>query len=243
MGQIWGYKTIGIAKTQGEMDTHLASLPKGGQDAIGSSWKAGDIMYQDLNGDGKISAGAYTLNDHGDLAVIGNSGPRFPFSLDLKADWKGFDIRAFFQGIMKREIAPGTDNFYFWGQVGIWNSTVFTEHLDYFRDDAKNPLGLNMNSYYPRPIFNDAKNKQIQSKYLLNAAYTRLKNLQIGYTIPASISKKYAIQKLRVYFSGENLFTMTKMKAMFDPETVDGGWGGNIYPLSKVYSIGINVTF
>jgi len=242
VGQIWGYKTIGIAKTQGEMDSHLASMPNGGQDAIGSNWKAGDIMYQDLNGDGKISAGASTLNDHGDLAVIGNSSPRFPFSLDLKADWKGFDIRTFFQGILKRDINPGSDNYYFWGQVGVWNSTVFTGHLDYFRDDAQNPLGVNLNSYYPRPIFYDAKNKQPQSRYLLNAAYTRLKNLQIGYTIPSSISRKYAIQKFRIYFSGENLFTMTKMKAMFDPETVDGGWGGNIYPLSKVYSIGVNVT-
>ena len=232
-----------MAKSDEEMNNHLATLTNGGQDALGSSWKAGDIMYQDINGDGKISAGANTLGDHGDLSVIGNNLPRFQFSIDLQADWKGFDIRAFIQGIKKRDYAISTNNFYFWGQGSTWSSTVFKEHLDYFRDDADNPLGLNTDSYYPRPIISNTKNKRVQTKYLQNAAYARLKNLQVGYTLPSRITKKYAIQKFRVYVSGDNLFTVTNMKTMFDPETVDGGWGGNIYPLSKVYSVGLNITF
>ena len=200
-------------------------------------------MYQDLNGDGKISSGASTLDDHGDLTVVGNTSPRYPFSLDLKANWKGFDVRGFIQGIMQRDYEVATNNFYFWGQVGIWNSTVFIEHLDYFRDDPNSPLGQNTDPYYPRPIFNNTKNKRTQSRYTLNSAYTRLKNLQVGYTLSPSITKKLAIQKCRVYVSAENLLTITKMKTMFDPETVDGGWGGNIYPLSKVYSLGVSLTF
>jgi TonB-linked SusC/RagA family outer membrane protein len=242
-GNIWGYTTIGIAKTQAEMDTYLASLPNGGQDAIGSNWKAGDIMYADLNGDGKINAGSSTLYDHGDLSVIGNTTPRYSVGLDLKVDWKGFDIRGFIQGILKRDYSVSSSDYYFWGPVDIWDSTVLTEHLDYFRDDPNHPLGLNLNSYYPRPVFNSAKNKQIQTRYLLNAAYARLKNLQVGYTLPSSITKKVAIQNLRVYVSAENLLTITKMAKMFDPETVDGGWGGNIYPLCKVQSIGVSITF
>ncbi len=245
MGQIWGYTTIGIAKSDEEMNTHLATLTDGGQNALGSNWKAGDIMYQDINNDGKITSGAKTLNDHGDLSVIGNNLERFPFSIDLWADWKGFDIRAFIQGIGKRDYATFPDNFYFWGQSAssVWSSTVFKEHLDYFRGDADNPLGLNLDSYYPRPIFKNFKNMQTQTKYLQNAAYGRLKNMQVGYTLPSKITQKYAIQKFRIYASGDNLFTVTKMKTMFDPETVDGGWGGNIYPLSKVYSVGVNITF
>lgn len=243
MGEIYGYTTVGMAKSDEEMNNHLATLTNGGQDALGSNWKAGDIMYQDINGDDKISAGAYTLGDHGDLSVIGNNLPRFQFSIDLQADWKGFDIRAFIQGIMKRDYAISTNNFYFWGQGSTWGSTVFKEHLDYFRNDADNPLGLNTDSYYPRPIISNTKNKRVQTKYLQNAAYARLKNLQVGYTLPSRITKKYAIQKFRVYVSGDNLFTVTNMKTMFDPETVDGGWGGNIYPLSKVYSVGLNITF
>ena len=101
-GDIWGFETIGITKSQEEMDAHLASLPKGGQDALGTNWGAGDIMYRDLNGDGKISDGA-TLNDPGDKKVIGNTSPRFRFGLDLNASWKGFDVRLFFQGVAKRD--------------------------------------------------------------------------------------------------------------------------------------------
>ncbi|MDP4206979.1 MAG: TonB-dependent receptor, partial [Bacteroidota bacterium] len=79
-GEIWGYETIGIAKTKAEMDAHLATLPNGGQDAFGTQWEAGDIMYKDLNKDGKIDWGAWTAKDHGDAKIIGNSTPRFPFS-------------------------------------------------------------------------------------------------------------------------------------------------------------------
>ena len=98
-GLIWGYETIGIAKSDEEMQAHLASLPKGGQDAVGSQWAAGDIMYKDLNGDGKISEGARTLGDHGDLKILGDTYSHYFFGIDLNADWKGFDFRAFFQGV------------------------------------------------------------------------------------------------------------------------------------------------
>ncbi len=77
IGNIYGYTTIGIAKTDEEMQQHLASLPNGGQSALGSQWAAGDIMYADLNGDGKINNGSYTINDMGDMKKIGNSTPRF----------------------------------------------------------------------------------------------------------------------------------------------------------------------
>lgn len=103
INQIWGLETIGIAKTQEEMDAHLASLPKGGQSAIGTQWGAGDIMYKDLNGDGKISTGANTLSDHGDLKVLGDANPHYFFGIDLTADWKGFDFRCFLQGVLKHD--------------------------------------------------------------------------------------------------------------------------------------------
>ena len=74
------------------MQNHLASLPNGGQDHYGSKWGAGDIMYKDINNDGKVTSGSRTLSDHGDLKVIGNKTPRFQFGLDLNASWKGFDI-------------------------------------------------------------------------------------------------------------------------------------------------------
>lgn len=110
----------------------MHSLPNGGQDALGTKWGAGDIMYRDLNGDGKITSGA-TLNDPGDRKIIGNSSPRFKFGLDLNASWKGFDARLFFQGVAKRDAWLG-DNM-FWGATGdIWQSACFTPHLDFFRE-------------------------------------------------------------------------------------------------------------
>lgn len=241
-GEIWGYKTIGIAKTQKEMDDYLATLPKGGQNALGNSWAAGDIMYADLNGDGKIDSGADTETDHGDLTIIGNNTPRYNFSINLSADWKGFDIRVFFQGVMKRDYFQ--NGYYFWGNdKNVWWSTGFKEHVNYFRSDAEHPLGQNLNSYYPRPIFGTEKNKQVQTRYLQDASYIRLKNLQIGYTIPSRISQKAGIQSLRIYFSGENLWTGTKLTSIFDPELLGKGYSGNAYPLSRTLSMGINLNF
>ena len=243
MGEIWGYETVGIAKSQEEMDNHLASLPNGGQNAIGSNWGVGDIMYKDINGDGKIDNGNNTLSDHGDLKKIGNSTPRFQFGFDLNAAWKGFDFRAFFQGVMKRDIWQGS--YYFWGagDGGIWHSTALKEHQDYFRNDPDSPMGMNINSYYPRPLFGNGKNQQTQTKYLLDGSYIRLKNVQLGYTIPSHLTQKIGVSNLRVYFSGENLWTGTSLTKIFDPETVTGGSGGSVYPLSKVFSVGFSVNF
>ncbi|MEH6406934.1 MAG: TonB-dependent receptor [Leeuwenhoekiella sp.] len=247
-GEIWGYQTVGIAKSDEEMESYLTSLSNGGQDALGSQWAAGDIMYRDINNDGKIDAGSSTEDDPGDRTIIGNNTPRFPFSVTLSADWKGFDIRAFFQGIMKRDYFQGSS--YFWGAYswGQWWSTGFVEHEDYFRANADHPLGQNLDSYYPRPLFN-GKNQQTQSRYLQDASYVRLKNLQVGYTIPATISEKLHVNKLRLYISGENLWTLTNLSSIFDPETIGGGAdeggssNGNVYPLSRTISAGLNLNF
>lgn len=241
IGDIWGLQTKGIAQTQKEMDDHLASMPNGAQNALGNSWRAGDIMYEDINGDGKIDGGASTTANHGDLLVIGNTTPRYSFGVDLGLNFKGFDLRAFFQGIAKREYFRGQSTFF--GASGqIWWSTAYAAHMDYFRDDANHPLGINLDSYYPRPLFNTTKNQFAQTRYLQDASYIRLKNLQVGYTIPEKVLTRIKIRNLRVYVSGENIWTATKMSKIFDPETIDGGYLGAIYPLMKRFSIGTTVT-
>ena len=256
IGLIWGYETIGIAKSNDEINTHLASLPNGGQTALGSQWGAGDIMYRDLNGDGKISGGARTWDDHGDLKILGDANSHYFYGIDLTADWKGFDFRCFLQGLLKQDFWPGESSF-FWGVRGgysMWYSIGLEQHEDYFR---ANPVGLagkeipaNLDSYFPRPIFSSssdgtsygAKNQYTQSRYMQNAAYMRLKNLQIGYTLPIHLTQKAGISKCRIFMSGENLLTLTSLFSVFDPETATGGWGGNGYPLSKIYSFGLSVT-
>ncbi len=246
-GDIWGYETIGIAKSQEEMDKHLASLPNGGQKAIsGDAWGAGDIMYKDLNGDGKIDNGKNTLDDHGDLKVIGNSKPRYQFSLDLNASWKGFDVRVFFQGVMKRDYWNGGE--YMFGATGggQWTAATIQGALDYYRDEntwsvKEGYNSVNKDAYLPRPRYSNM-NEQTQTRYLQNAAYMRLKNLTLGYTLPVNLTSKWGISQARLYFSGENLWTVSGVRDQFDPETIESN-GGNAYPLSKTLSLGLSITF
>lgn len=243
LGDIWGLKTVGIAKTQAEMDAHLSKVD---QSLLGSNWAAGDVMYADIDGNGQIDSGTWTLGDSGDYRVIGNSTPRYNFGLNLDFAWKGFDLKVFMQGTMKRDYeASGA---VFWGAVGQgkWQALGLTEHLDYFRDDPNDPLGLNLDSYYPRPSWNGGRNTETQTRYLQNAAYARLKNITLGYTLPKKITRKFAVENLRVFLSLENMATITKFTGLSDPELIDASysWGfGKVYPLSKTVSFGVNITF
>lgn len=242
LGEIWGYTTIGIAKSQEEMDAHLAKVD---QSALGSGWTAGDIMFADLDNTGAIDFGKETADDYGDITVIGNRTPRYNFGLNLEAAWKGFDLKVFFQGTLKRDYMPnGT---MFWGASGIgkWWAGVFKDQMDYFRPDANDPLGQNLDSYYPAPSWSSGRNNKTQTRYLQNAAYARLKNVTIGYTLPKKISQKFAVENLRVFLSLENMWTITNFTKMGDPELIDATTRefGTVYPLSKTVSFGINVTF
>lgn len=236
LGDIWGYTTLGIAQSQEEMDAHLKKVD---QSALGSGWTAGDIMYKDLDGDGKINGGEGTANKPGDRRIIGNSTPRYNFGLNLDAAWKGFDIKVFFQGTLKRDYAAGGPMF--WGATGQgkWQALGMKYHSDYWREDNKG-------AYYPRVSWNGGRNTQTQTRYLQNAAYARLKNITIGYTLPKELTRKVYIENLRFFVSGENLLTITNFTEAGDPELIGAGWGGEIgktYPLSKTFSCGLSVTF
>ena len=235
LGDIWGYTTIGIANSQEEMDAHLA---KADQSRFGSNWTAGDIMYADLNGDGVVNNGEYRLDDHGDLSIIGNSTPRYNFGLNLDAAWKGFDLKLFFQGTLKRDYWAGGS--VFWGAIGQgkWQSLGFKQHEDYWTPE-------NTNAYYPRADWSGGRNTYTQTRYLQNAAYCRLKNITLGYTLPQEITRKFYVENLRLFVSGENLLTITGFTDLSDPELVGvGQWGfGKTYPLSKTVSLGLSVTF
>ncbi|MDO4782257.1 MAG: TonB-dependent receptor [Capnocytophaga felis] len=245
-GEIWGYVTRGIAKTDQEMNDWLANH---NQDQLGSNWTAGDIMYEDLNGDGKINQGANTLSDSGDIKIIGNSTPRYNYGVNIDMKYKGIDFSIFLQGTGKRDL--DLRSVYFRGaNTGMWQAAGFVEHLDYFRPEGTNsPLGANTDAYYPRPLFSGSdKNFQAQTRWLQNGAYLRIKNIQLGYTFPTDIMQKIGVDKLRIYVSAENVATFTKLSRIFDPEVISGGrWGdgeyGKIYPLSRVISTGLTLTF
>ena len=192
-----------------------------------------------------IDRGNNKLGDMGDMTVIGNSTPRYQYTVNGSISWKGLSLSLMFQGVGKRDWNPS--GVYFWGFSSFAQVTVFKEHMDYWRPD-------NPDAYYPKPYINSAggvapfQNKNIQStdRYLQNAAYCRLKNLTLSYTLPDAWIKKLALQKVQVFFSGENLLTFTKLKGMFDPEAIFTSntytsEGGKNYPMNKVLSVGLIV--
>jgi TonB-linked SusC/RagA family outer membrane protein len=236
LGEIWGYETEGIFQTQEEVDNRIVD-----QSYIGGSLAPGDIMYMDLNGDNLVNKGDNTLENPGDQKIIGNSRNRFTYSASAGASYKNFDFNMVWQGVGKKDVWIGSGNSIFWGWAKKAHSIVLEEHLNYWSED-------NTDAYYPRVLDNSGKNghtknQQAQTRYLQNGAYVRLKNIQLGYTLPRSLTEKLRLQKLRFYVSGENLFTSTKMFNAVDPEVIGASGSSKIYPMSKVYSAGLNVTF
>lgn len=240
LGEIWGYKVEGLAQSDEQMTEWL----KNNNPSWGSNWAAGDVMYKDLNGDGKVNDGKGTHDDSGDKCVIGNSMPRFRFGLTLDAAYKGFDFSIFMQGVGKRDFWDGSP-YSIGANTGLWQSAAFKDHLDYWRPETDTNFGPNPGGFYPRPLFGSGgKNFQTNDRYLQNAAYMRIKNIQLGYTLPTALTNKIGMNRIRVYFSAENLCTFTKMNKIFDPEATDGDWGpGKLYPLQRTISFGLNLNF
>lgn len=216
------------------------------QKFINGTWYPGDIRYKDLNGDGIIDLGSNTLSDPGDRTVIGNTTPRYRFNLQGGIGWHGFEVRAIFEGVAKRDLWTGSDTF--WGfSRGIYNSNVFQYHIDNTWT-YENPT-----AYYPRPSANgNSKNKQIQTKYLQNAAYIRLKDITISYNLPQKWLSRIGLQQARIYVNGMNLWEKTALPPFMMPDIVDqmtsteninGANLGKQYAFMRTFSFGMNVTF
>lgn len=246
LGDLWGYETAGLFQTAEEV-TGWANQ----QAVYAGTWRTGDVKYVDQNGDGFVNFGKNTVDDHGDMKVMGNQTPRYNYGFNLSAAWKGLDLSLFFQGIGKLDLwlSESDNGNYFRGNAnGPFHATVLKEHMDYWRDDTS-PLGANPDAYFAKPYsqFTGENNKNYQipnDRYMQNGAYLRLKNLQLGYTIPKNLTQKVLISNAKIYISGENLFTFTDLM-LFDPEaSARGGIGdAKIYPLAKLYSVGLNINF
>lgn len=258
LGEIWGYETDRLFTADDftyDSDGNITGYAEGvadqqylvdqyGQPTF--QFGPGDVKYKDLNGDGQIddgrTNGVPTLDNHGDMKVIGNTTPRYLYSARLDLTYKGFDASVFFQGVGKRDLW-GT------GQLVIpgwhYGEAYYTHHMDYWTEE-------NTDAFYPRPWalnYQSANpNFRKQSRYLLNMAYCRLKNLTFGYTLPEKLISRLQLTKLRVYASFENLITWDHLNNVpIDPETRvatgDGGYIGRSYPFSKEYSFGLQLTF
>lgn len=185
----------------------------------------GDLKYKDQNNDGLI-------NDN-DKVVLGSVIPRYTFGLNFNSSFKGIDVSFLLQGV-------GKGNSYLYGpgimpfSVGNLGGTILETNKDRWTPETPN-------AKYPRLAFGESNNEQNSSFWMKDASYVRLKNVQVGYTLPESVSTLAGIKKLRVYVNGSNLFTLDNFWDGFDVESPVGTV--NVYPQVKVYSFGLSANF
>lgn len=236
LGEIWGFVTEGFFQSEEEIRSHADQTPILSYPGT-RPLAVGDLKFKDLDGDGEISYGSKTLKDPGDRKIIGNATPRYNYSLTLGAEWAGIDLRVYFQGVGKRDYYPSTGNHYFWGMYAQPWANLMADNLDHWTPETPD-------AYFPRPKayvaeMSDKEAGMPQTRYLQNAAYCRLKNITVGYTFPNKWTEKVGLRNVRVYFSGENLATFTKLHKSLDPEGLDG----LLYPYQRTYSFGLNFNF
>lgn len=251
IGEIWGYETMGFFQTEEE----IKNAPSQNKIANSSGKKLlpGDIRFADLNNDNEISEGLNRVGNSGDKRIIGNSSARYTFGINLSGEWNGISLSAFFQGVGKQDWWPGAES-KFWGQYNRPYNDLPSWHVGNMWNEE------NQDAYLPRlrgyvASGSDRELNVPQTKYLQNAAYVRLKNLQLGYTIPASLTRKAAMERVYLYVSGENLWTYSPMykisrdtdvSAIYGSDRdVTSGTSGNgyNYPLLNSLSVGVAVTF
>jgi len=232
------YKTDGFFKNQDEVDTYyakygtdgdLTKLPSGGNTAL----RPGDTKKVDISNDGTISANGSKSSD---LVYKGDGNAHYNFGLTLGGSWKGFDLSAMFQGVLSQKIMRnGWMSYPFNTTYTNQNPTFLGKTWTADRPNAKYPR---LTTYTDRSAWNYANNDFM----LQNNRYIRLKSLIIGYTIPGIITRKVNVEKVRLYFSGNDLWEATTIKDGFDPEMGETSQNAG-YPFARTWSFGVNVTF
>ena len=227
IGEIWGYKTIGLFQTEEEL-ANAADQSKLGT----STWALGDPHYADLNNDGEIYPGINTLDDHGDLIRIGNTTPRYAYGINASLKFKSFTLDVFLQGIVKKgwyASREGNDRFYPFSTYNI---------EQYWIDDTWTPD--NTDAYFARRRFVGGASAEAvygpQTRYLQNAGYMRLKNLTLSYDVPVKFAD------VKIYVNGSNLWETTSMYKLHDPEEQQNRANPG-YMFYRSYSLGLNITF
>lgn len=193
--------------------------------------RPGDFKFKDISGpDGKPD-GVIDLDY--DRTVIGKQFPDFTYSLNLSAEWKGFDVNVFFNGVQGRQLYDqGSMTMPFYNLTGNVTRQIADNH--WTMDNRSND--------HPR-LFTDKVNQELRSSYYVqNASYLRLKNVELGYTISAKWLQNLKVESLRAYIGVQNVFTISKYTG-FDPERSPTRINSDGYPLSRVYTCGLNLVF
>ncbi len=242
IGEIWGFEAEELFQSTQDVESYLSNVDLS---YFGSGWKPGNVKYLDLNGDGVVNVGDNTVDNPGDRRIIGNSEPRYRISINGGLSWKGFDFDVLFQGVGKKDYMPSSYATLFWGWNSRGHSNITEPVLDFWTEE-------NTNAYLPLPLETGgrngfAKDRATSTRYIQDASFIRLKNLSLGYSLPARLLASVpAIRGLKFYASGENLMTFTQLWENFDPELADVSGSGRIgdsraYPLARTISFGVKV--
>lgn len=229
LGEFWGYVTEGIFQTDAEVAAHAD------QSNRGANWKAGDMKYKDLNGDGVINAGSSTLDDPGDRQIIGNNTARYSFSLTPDFQYKNWTMNLFFQGLF-RDYLPANGN---WNAFYPFNAG----HAEkWYLEESWSPD--NPNAYFAKPGIGTSdgkKNIHPQTRFVQDASYIRLRNVTLSYQLPENVISKLGMTRALLYLSGMNLWTGSKMHKPLYPEQTSTVT--QEYYFEKLYTFGVKITF
>lgn len=240
LGRIYGFRTDGIIQTQGEIDALNANaVAKGFSCYQTAKTGVGDLKYVDVNGDGHI--------DSEDADFIGNPWPKIQYGANLSLEWRGIDFSADFVGLAKRDVVNCMKPFEYLFQTDYQTTTSI------YKTSFTNGNGL---TEYPRIYDKDANgaiardpngNYQLMSDFMIeDGSFMKIKNITLGYTLPRSLTSRAGLEKVRVYFNGNNLFTFTKFSGL-DPEfsggvTDFGSYAAGV-PMTKLYTFGVDLAF
>ncbi len=257
VGEIWGYTVVGLFKDQEDINNSAVHNFVQASDRV---TRPGQVKFADLDDSGVIDPGNFEVNNHGDLRIIGNKAPRYQFGLNLSSNWNGIGLSVFLQGVMKKDYYPGSDAGYFWGKYGRpFFSFIPLAHTDpnqvysEERDNWDTAYWPRITTYQSNGNRNWTKALEIpNTRYLQNAAFVRVKNIQLDYNLNKKFTSRLGLQGLNIYLSGENLFTFTplhKHAPNFDPEGLSYDTDfpsvadGYTYPILKSITMGLNITF
>lgn len=259
VGEIWGFVSNGLWQNQEDIDVAEAAAKAAGQSYYNPLMRTdkkyslypGDIKFEDLNKNGYIDRGANTVDDSGDRKVIGNTEPRYMYSFNLNAEWNNIFVSAFFQGVGKQDWFPSNEAASLWGQYNRPYAQMPKWQVgNYWTEDNTDAYMPRYTGYYT-PFYKGSS--CANTRYLQDVSYIRLKNLQIGYNLPSKWISKIGLNKVSVFFSGDNLWTWSPLYRLTkdidvaniygtDAEASSTGDGYN-YPTMTSYSLGLNITF
>jgi hypothetical protein len=253
IGEVWGYTTEGLFQSEEEIANH-ADQSRYPSNGTGED-RVGDIKLRDIDGNGEVGPGALTVDNPGDLRVIGNTEPRYRFNFGFDVQYRNVYVASLLEGVAKQDWLPSAEQNSFFGQY----NRPYNQSPSWHFDEGMAWSEDNPEAFLPRKsgyqaLGSGRRMGVPQTRYLMNGARVRLKNLQVGYEIPRRLIGSFGARSASIYFSGDNLWQwgpvldkVRNIDIQREQSAADvfhgGGAPGHNYPFLTSYTLGVNLTF